>query len=213
MMKILSIDSSSPVASVAFISFGEGKPVVQFRSDTPHARSDSSALFRALQEAFSSCGRPDALSVGLGPGSYNGLRAGIAAARGFASALGIPLHALPSPLALPGPTEGFWSAGDARGGHYWLARVKEGAFLEEPTLFSPAEAIDHLRTCPGLPVLAAAHLEGITPIVAATPCAARLAMLAETHDGSTVASGTPEPLYLKPPHITKPRQPSTPTAP
>lgn len=212
-MRILSLDSSSPVASVAFVAFGEVEPVVQFRCGTPHARSDSSALFRALQEAILSCGRPDALCVGLGPGSYNGLRAGIAAARGFASALGIPLHALPSPLGLPGPAEGFWAAGDARGGHYWLARVKDGTFLEEPTLFSPAEAVAHLRTYPGLPVLAAAPLEGIAPIVTATPCAARLAMLAETHDGSTVASGTPEPLYLKPPHITKTRQPSTSTAP
>ncbi len=212
-MKILSLDSSSPVASVAFVAFGEGDPVVRFRRDTPHARSDSSALFRALQEALSSCGMPDALCVGLGPGSYNGLRAGIAAARGFASALGIPLHALPSPLGLPGPAEGFWAAGDARGGHYWLARVKEGVFLEEPTLFSPAEAVAHLGSHPALPVLAAAPLEGVAPIVTATPCAARLAMLAETNDGSTMASGTPEPLYLKPPHITRPRQATPSTAP
>jgi len=36
--------------------------------NTLHARSDSSALFRALEKAVSLCGTPDALCVGLGPG-------------------------------------------------------------------------------------------------------------------------------------------------
>ena len=90
-MNILSLDSSSPVASVALLSITEGGSEILFREDTPHARSDSSALFIALEKAVVACGAPEALCVGLGPGSYNGLRAGIAAARGFATMRSPPL--------------------------------------------------------------------------------------------------------------------------
>ena len=207
-MKILSLDSSSPVASVAFVtvdSLGESDPIISFQSDTPHARTSSSALFAALQQAVTTAGKPDALCVGLGPGSYNGLRAGIAAARGFATALDIPLHAFPSPLALPGPASGFWAIGDARGGHYWMAPIKEGLFLKDPLLFSPPDALSHLATQPAFPIFAAVPLDGIPGVVIATPDAARLAMLLKKHDPYSLISGTPEPLYLKPPHITAPR--------
>lgn len=204
-MKILSLDSSSPVASVALLSITEGGCEVLFGEDTPHARSDSSALFKALEKSVTACGAPGALCVGLGPGSYNGLRAGIAAARGFATALGIPLHAIPSPLALPGPDSGFWAVGDARGGHYWIACVRGGAFLEEPRLLSPQEAIVHASTRPDLPILGGARLAGIETITVTTPCAARLAMLSKKNGPLYLVSLTPEPLYLKPPHITSPK--------
>ena len=202
-VKILSLDSSSPVASVAFVTLGDGEPVVSFQSDTPHARSDSAALFSALESAVKECGTPDALCVGLGPGSYNGLRSGIAAARGFATALGLPLYALPSPLAMPGPPSGFWAAGDARGGHYWVACIQAGAFVEEPILLSPTAAADHLRTRPSLPILSHTPLADIGGIQIATPGAVRLAILTQRADPYKL---TPEPLYLKPAHITAPRQ-------
>lgn len=204
-MNILALDSSSPVASVALLSGTERGPEILFREDTPHARSDSSALFIALERAVNACGAPESLCVGLGPGSYNGLRAGIAAARAFATALGVPLHAIPSPLALPGPDSGFWAVGDARGGHCWIACVREGAFLEEPRLLSPEETITHAATRPDLPILSGTRLAGFETLTMATPCAARLAMLAQKNDPLYLSPSTPEPLYLKPPHITSPK--------
>ena len=214
-MRILALDSSSPVASVAVVSFENAAAKILFEENTPHARSDSSALFHALEAAVGSCGKPDALCVGLGPGSYNGLRAGIAAARGFATALTLPLHAIPSPLALPGPDSGFWAVGDARGGHYWIARISNGHFLEEPRLLLPGEALAHAST-QDIPILSAGPLgEFLNPedsrlhppkeVRIATPGAPRLAMLAQKNDPSYLVSLTPEPLYLKPPHITAPK--------
>lgn len=204
-MKILSLDSSSPVASVAFVSFTGGVPEVLFEKQTPHARSDSSALFEGFRDAVETCGLPDALCVGLGPGSYNGLRAGIAAARGFATARNLPLHAIPSSLAMHGPDEGFWAVGDARGGHYWIARIQQGVLVEEPRLLSPAETLSHLSSYADLPILGSALLPEIDSLMSATPSAVRLAILAEKNDPSFLVSGTPEPIYLKPPHITPPR--------
>ncbi len=204
-MKILALDSSSPVTSIALVAFAaqeEKNPEVLFRSDTPHQRSDASPLFEGLQAALATDTLPDALCVGLGPGSYNGLRAGIAAGRAFATALEVPLLALPSPLALPGPASGFWAVGDARGGHYWIACVKNGFFLEEPCLYSPEEAALHLLLQTDFPILSSILLPGLESLQHATPDAGRLAIQSKK---TTPLAGTPEPLYLKPPHITSPR--------
>jgi tRNA threonylcarbamoyladenosine biosynthesis protein TsaB len=204
-MKILSLDSSSPVASVAFVRVGEENHEVVFERNTPHARSDSSSLFLGLREAIEACGLPEALSVGLGPGSYNGLRAGIAAMRAIATALDLPLYSIPSPLGLPGTDDGFWAAGDARGGQYWLARIQGGSFAEEPFLLPPDEVNRHLAIHAKLPVLGFAPLQGVASLEIATPSAVRLAILVKKDDPSFLVSGTPEPIYLKPPHITSPR--------
>ena len=135
-MKILALDTSTTVTSVATVVLGDS-PETRFRTNTPHKRSDSSAIFEGLQSALITGGHPDAICVGLGPGSYNGLRAGIAAARAMSTALNIPLLALPSPLAIDAPSSGFWAIGDARGGHYWVASIKEGAFFHDPRLMRP----------------------------------------------------------------------------
>ncbi len=209
-MKILSLDSSTGVTSVAFLICGNGGYETGYRCDTPHARSDSSSLFQSLQAAVTACGKPDAICVGLGPGSYNGVRAGIAVARAFATAGELPLHAYPSPLAMraidsmTGHDSGFWAAGDARGGHYWVAAIENGEFLEKPFLLSPVEAVGHFHSKPRFPILSSTPLGGITDLTIAFPDAGRLAMMAEKGDpcGQTE---TPEPLYLKPPHITMPR--------
>jgi tRNA threonylcarbamoyladenosine biosynthesis protein TsaB len=201
-MKILAFDSSTSVSSVAFVNTQGKESEILFRSDVAHRRSDSSTLFEGLQTAVSTCGLPDALCVGLGPGSYNGLRAAIATARAFATALELPLYALPSPLALPGPDSGFWAVGDARGGHYWISCIRWGTFLQEPQLLSPNEIVQALQAHPDFPLLCATPLAGLENLTLATPDAGRLAILAEKADP---CEATPEPLYLKPPHITIPR--------
>ena len=201
-MKILALDSSTSVSSVAFVNTQGEESNILFRSDVAHRRSDSSSLFEGLQSAVSNCGLPEALCVGLGPGSYNGLRAAIAAARAFATALELPLYALPSPIALPGPDSGFWAVGDARGGHYWVSCIASGNFLQEPHLRSPSEIVQTLQAHPSFPVLSATPLAGLENLTLATPDAGRLAILAEKADPCVA---TPEPLYLKPPHITTPR--------
>ncbi|MEI6322093.1 MAG: tRNA (adenosine(37)-N6)-threonylcarbamoyltransferase complex dimerization subunit type 1 TsaB [bacterium] len=201
-MKILALDSSSSTASIAFVLLQDSAREILFRSDVPHRRSDSSAIFEGLRSAVAECGLPQALCAGIGPGSYNGLRAGIAAARALATALNIPLFSLPSPLALSGPASGFWAVGDARGGHYWIASVKDGTFLQPPCLLTPFETVTLAQSNPSFPIYSSSPLPEFDHLILATPDAARLAILSEKADP---CPATPEPLYLKPPHITAPR--------
>jgi hypothetical protein len=85
-----------------------------------------------------------------------------------------------------------------------VARVEGVSFTEEPPLFLPEEASTHVVSR-NLPVYSSSPLAVFDQIVVATPSAARLAMLALKSDPSYLVSLTPEPLYLKPPHITAPK--------
>src|SRR5262249_9733226 len=66
--------------------------------------------------------------VGTGPGSYTGLRVGIAPARGLARATGAALHGVPwfAALAWVGlaPGEEGTVCADARAGHFYCARYR-----------------------------------------------------------------------------------------
>jgi hypothetical protein len=90
-----------------------------------------------------------------------------------------------------------------------MARIQRGVFVEEPRLLSPAETLSHLSSSKDLIILGSAALPEIESLVITTPSAVRLAILAEKNDPSFLVSGTPEPIYLKPPHITPPRATAT----
>jgi hypothetical protein len=59
-----------------------------------------------------------------------------------------------------------------------------------------------LESRSGLPILGSSPLAEIPKLLVTTPDATRLAILSKKTDPLTF---TPEPLYLKPPHITAPR--------
>jgi tRNA threonylcarbamoyladenosine biosynthesis protein TsaB len=147
--------------------------------------------------------------VGLGPGSYSGIRAAVAVCWGFAAARGIPLEGVSSlPAIAPGE---FIAAGDARQGRFYFARVKDGTFLEPPVLLDASSIERRCAAWPDLRVFCPSDLSGIIPRAeVATPRAGLLAGLAGTNHGPPAGLNAglpamPEPLYLKPPHITKPR--------
>ena len=175
-MKILALDSSTSTVSIAFLDDEK----VLFEYHQPQQRTNSSIFFEGLQTALQKCGKPNRLVVGLGPGSYNGLRISIAAAQGIASACNIDLIGLPSILGLAAGMTECWVAGDARGGQYWLAALSRHQLLEEPFLLPPADLSDHLKKHPKFPLVASQELShlsaSVTPIIQ-TPNAAILARL------------------------------------
>lgn len=88
----------------------------------------------------------DAVVVTLGPGSYTGVRAGIAAAAGLSAALGVPLHGLGSAelLACAAPSGGtaVWAGIDAGRGGLYATRVALDARTGQPAECNDAVRVD-----------------------------------------------------------------------
>ena len=96
-MKILHIETSSKNCSVA-ISDGEELLCVCEEVSENYKQSESLHTFVewALEGAEISLKNLDAVCLGMGPGSYTGLRIGSSAAKGFCYGLKIPLIAVNS---------------------------------------------------------------------------------------------------------------------
>lgn len=91
---ILNIDTASEKAHVSFAKDGQVTAVLQSGSQKEHA----SFLQAAIQQLVSTTGielpQIDAVAVTAGPGSYTGLRVGMASAKGLCYALQKPLIAI-----------------------------------------------------------------------------------------------------------------------
>ncbi len=127
-MRILAIDTSCGAASVAVLESGVAEPLAVL--SRPMARGHADALAPMVEEAmrgvdggFASLGR---IAVATGPGSFTGIRVGLAMARAMGLALAIPvvgvstLAAFAAPL-LSEPRAGIIAAAiDARHGSVYF---------------------------------------------------------------------------------------------
>lgn len=91
-MKILHLETSSKNCSVAI---SEGNTLLCLCEETSEGYKQSESLHTfiqwALEGAEISLKEIDAISLGIGPGSYTGLRIGAASAKGLCFGLGVPL--------------------------------------------------------------------------------------------------------------------------
>jgi tRNA threonylcarbamoyladenosine biosynthesis protein TsaB len=99
-VRILGIESSSPRGSVALVE--DERLVASLEHEQPNSHAER--LLPLLEQLLAGAGWPksslDRLSVGVGPGSFTGLRAGIALAEGLSVGLDRPLWGVGSLLAM-----------------------------------------------------------------------------------------------------------------
>ncbi len=91
MALILHIETGTDVCSVAL---SEDNRVISLResgSERDHATKLGVYIDEVLKEHSYTTDKLDAISVGMGPGSYTGLRIGVSMAKGLCYALNIPL--------------------------------------------------------------------------------------------------------------------------
>jgi tRNA threonylcarbamoyladenosine biosynthesis protein TsaB len=87
----LAIDTSTEVASIALSSEGRVIAELTWRAGQNHTAELMPNINHLLEQAKLSLKDMNGIIVAKGPGSFNGLRVGMSAAKGFASALNIPL--------------------------------------------------------------------------------------------------------------------------
>lgn len=197
-MRVLAFDCSSAQGSVAVREGGE--VVFAERFDSPRGRGGE--FFLSLDRAIRATGRPDRLAVGVGPGSYNGLRTAVTASEALHLATGAERVAVSSFLALPCEGDAYFALGDARGGVLVLARVVGREIQGDFRLLPPADAIAELEADPLWPRLSTSRLPLVPGTQVVAPDAAIIGRIAES---LPPAERPLEPLYLKPAHITTPR--------
>jgi tRNA threonylcarbamoyladenosine biosynthesis protein TsaB len=199
-MTILALETSTPQASLAVWRDGTVVREWSFQSDRAH----NSLLFAPLAETLD-LHEPDWIVVGTGPGSYAGVRIALSAAIGISLAKNLPLLGWPSLTAFDLPGGRGIVVGDARRGGCFVAEIADGRLVRPPVVGTPEEAG---RQVEGGLVFTFDALPPLPGAVQVTPTAAWLARRAAAlsdDERRTLATTTPEPLYLRAPFVTSPK--------
>jgi tRNA threonylcarbamoyladenosine biosynthesis protein TsaB len=91
---ILNIETATKTCSVALSQNGELLAIKEQHGEYAHAENLTSFIDELLSQTKRSYKDLDAIAVSKGPGSYTGLRIGVATAKGLCFALNIPLLAV-----------------------------------------------------------------------------------------------------------------------
>jgi tRNA threonylcarbamoyladenosine biosynthesis protein TsaB len=213
---LLALESATAVCSVA-VCDAAGQVLSHRRGERAPDQADRliELVDEALRDASLDYGALDVIAVNHGPGSFTGVRTGVAAARGLALALGRPVLAVNTLEVLaaavgPQPAGTIVAALDARRGEVYLQSFDHRlAPLAAPSAVAPAE-IRLDRAAPPLQLVGngAALIRGALPqswpIVEADVEADALGVarvaLARLAAGERAGAGQEvQPLYLRPP--------------
>jgi tRNA threonylcarbamoyl adenosine modification protein YeaZ len=93
---ILAIDTATDSAGIALVQGEEAPTELTWRCEQNHTRELLPHLARLLDEAGADISSISGVIVAKGPGSFNGLRAGVSTAKGLAFSLGIPIIGISS---------------------------------------------------------------------------------------------------------------------
>jgi len=88
---LIAIDTSTDTASIAVVQDSEVLAELTWRCEQNHSVELLPRLTQLLEQAKLSIESARGIIVARGPGSFNGLRVGISAAKGLAFSLGVPI--------------------------------------------------------------------------------------------------------------------------
>jgi tRNA threonylcarbamoyladenosine biosynthesis protein TsaB len=211
-MRVLAVDTSTMAGGVALLEDARvvGESLLDVR--TTHSERLMLAVDRALGDAGWNARDLDGLAVAVGPGSFTGLRIGLAAVKGLALALGHPIAAVPTldamAAALPWTTRPVCPVLEARRGEVYASLYRwDGATMrrEWDYLALAPEAVAGKLTEPvigvgdGVSLVASPWITAVRPIRRGPPAAA-VGWLGEEllRRGQTVSPADLVPTYLRP---------------
>ncbi|HKG37290.1 MAG TPA: tRNA (adenosine(37)-N6)-threonylcarbamoyltransferase complex dimerization subunit type 1 TsaB [Solirubrobacterales bacterium] len=220
-MIVVALDTATDDTAVAALRDGEVVHEALVGPGEAGGRpSHNTALLPGIEEAAAAAGgwqEVDRIAVGVGPGSFTGLRIGISTARGLGTALGKPLapvgtlDALARGIGEEAPDRGRLAILDARRGEVFAALWDvAGAPVWPPAVSSPEELASRIRELDEPPLAAGSGAlrfrEELAGSGADVPTGASpLHRIAARHLGALGAAGdgvepeAVEPIYLRPP--------------
>ena len=149
-MRVLAIDTALGACSACVLAHDADHPlaVQSLIMDRGHAEALLPLIERVVSQVEGRFAAFDRVAVTIGPGSYTGLRVGIAAARAIGLAAGIPvigvttLSALIAPLISSDKRRLLAAAIDARHGQVYFQMVAPGGRnIIAPTLVTVRDAV------------------------------------------------------------------------
>ena len=207
---ILGIETSTTNASLALYDRESGDIV--WHSRFVSQRAHNAVIFDPIEEMMDQY--RDQLSgivVGIGPGSYGGVRVAISVANGISLVLGIPLLGKSSLEGWDVDSDSWFVLGDARRKTTFVAEIEKDQLTAEPELISDdaiEERVDSLRET-GKPLVTADEsvANRWEEVRLCYPEAENLCRMAGARDPKEWGeSGPLEPHYLRAPYITKPKK-------
>jgi tRNA threonylcarbamoyladenosine biosynthesis protein TsaB len=214
-MRVLAIDTALEACSVAILDTDRSD--VRVHESVPMQRGHAEALMpliaRVLDRAQLAFAALDRVAVTTGPGSFTGLRVGIAAARGIALAAGKPaiglstLAAFAAPFIAADDTLPVVVAIDARHDHVYLQVFGPGGrTMVAPRVAPLREALRVSATgAPRITGTAANKLAALWPAGERAPTAVEqrsapnIDWVARLGAAATDTGTPPKPLYLRAP--------------
>jgi len=142
-MLILALDTTTTAGSAALLRDGGVLHEVASDPSRPQAARLPAELEAILARAGAALEHVDAFAVGTGPGSFTGLRVGVATMQGLAVAMGKPLFGVSALDALArlaaAPRVATWV--DAWRGEVYGALYEDGREVAPPTVARPEELL------------------------------------------------------------------------
>jgi tRNA threonylcarbamoyladenosine biosynthesis protein TsaB len=188
LVKRLIIENSGPTGSLVLVREHSIVLEKSFRG--------SAELATSADAAINGIDRLDEIVVGIGPGSYTGLRVAVATALGMKLALACRTFGCPSVLGYS--EENYLVIGDARRGTFFLARVRSGKLVALPRLVPRADIGAEISKLNVKRIFATSPVAELPDAEVVLPHARHLVARNESFEDLQ------EPIYLKEPHITRP---------
>jgi len=157
-MTILGFDTST-AASTAAVLRDDGQviesvpPPARLAERPAHAGELLPAINDVMERADLAFGDLDAIAVGVGPGTFTGLRIGVATARALAKANALPVRAVSSLAALADGIADSWRLPviDAKRGEVYAALFEGDEERWPPAVLGIDALVERLRDVPAKP--------------------------------------------------------------
>lgn len=214
-MRILALDTALAACSVCVAEAGAREPLVAetVLMERGHAEALMPMVERVMAAVPGGFASLERIAVTIGPGSFTGLRVGIAAARGIALAQGIPavgvttLSAFASPAIAARDGRIVAAAVDARNGQVYVQVFGAGGrTLVSPRVATLRDAVRLIGSGPvtltgsGAPnLLPEARSAGLDAVVAEPLAAPDIHWVARLGLAAQPEVARAAPLYIKPP--------------